>query len=112
MSMTAARPLSPTTARIRALNDTLRRHGMGGRTLLTRGLSSLPTDDLSAVLWAVTKFDAFTDDMDPYGEHDFGSFEIHGYRIFFKIDGGDVALVGDNNAVGSGRVMTIMLAEE
>ena len=29
------RPPSPTTNQIRALNDTLRRHNLGGRTLLT-----------------------------------------------------------------------------
>jgi hypothetical protein len=35
---------------------------------------------------AVRGFDAFTEDNDPHGEHDFGSFCLAGERLFWKID--------------------------
>ena len=31
-------------------------------------------------------FENFTDDNDPYFEHDFGNFELDGETIFWKID--------------------------
>ena len=34
----------------------------------------------------VSHFDAFTPDNDPYGEHDFGSIDLDGEKLFWKID--------------------------
>jgi hypothetical protein len=34
----------------------------------------------------VRDFVDFTEDNDPYGEHDFGSFTVSGVKIFWKID--------------------------
>jgi hypothetical protein len=45
-----------------------------------------PKDVLTDVLERVRHFDEFTKDNDPYGEHDFGSFELAGIDYFFKID--------------------------
>ena len=65
---------------------------------------------LLATLEAVRSFNSFTDDNDPYGEHDFGSFTIEGQKFFWKID------YFDSNfeffQENGNRVLTIMLAEE
>jgi Protein of unknown function (DUF3768) len=44
-----------------------------------------PEDVLTDVLERVRHFTEFTKDNDPYGEHDFGSFELAGIDYFFKI---------------------------
>jgi hypothetical protein len=65
---------------------------------------------------AVRAFDAFTDDNDPWGEHDFGAVEIDGEKVFWKIDAYDPSLttVSENpaNEAKTYRVLTIMLARE
>ena len=58
------------TARIRELNDRLRRHGRGGRIMITRGIAVLGIDTVRQILLAVVQLDGFTVDNDPWGEHD------------------------------------------
>ena len=36
-------------------------------------------------------FDDFNEDNDPHREHDFGSFELEGEKLFWKIDYYDLA---------------------
>jgi hypothetical protein len=102
--------------RIAALNDQLRQHHTGGRIFMTAGLLTLgPTAVLDAMA-AIAEFDAFTDQNDPYDEHDFGSVEIVGERIFWKIDYYDPTMKAGAqdpaDAKTCTRVMTVMLAEE
>jgi len=82
--------------------------------LVTPGLSS--RSDLSAIVEAVSKFDKFDADNDPYEEHDFGSFDHAGETIFWKIDYYDLTMnSGSPNAADptvTTRLLTIMLAEE
>ena len=59
-------------ARVRTLNDLLRRHRIGGQVVLTPGVLALGLDLLMLIDDAVSRFEAFTPDNDPYGEHDFG----------------------------------------
>ena len=59
------------TTRIRALNDCLRCTGVGGQVVITRGIQALGPEKLRAVIAAVTSFEAFSEDNDPHGEHDF-----------------------------------------
>lgn len=48
-----------------------------------------------AILRSVQDITAFTQDNDPYSEHDFGSIELLGIeRIFWKIDYHDLTLSG------------------
>jgi Protein of unknown function (DUF3768) len=60
--------------------------------------------------------DDFCQANDPYSEHDFGSFEADGHKIFFKIDYFDKALTDHSpdpsDPSVTERVITIMLAEE
>lgn len=76
------------TARIRVLNDPLRRFPFPpfGQLLLTPGIADLPVDDIAAILMKVRGFDSFTADNDPHGEHDFGALHHKGWRCFWKID--------------------------
>jgi uncharacterized protein DUF3768 len=107
---------SSRTDRIRELNDAFRATLEGGGCLFTAGVSDMGIPFATAALAAVKAFYAFTPDNDPYGEHDFGSFEIGDVRCFWKIDYYDLSLhYGSNDpadAAQTKRVLTIMLAEE
>lgn len=105
-----------TTARIRALNDAFRATGQGGMVMLTRGVQQMGVLHHIAIMQAVRSFDMFTQDNDPYGEHDFGAIDVAGQRLFWKIVAYDVDLeMGSPDPTDPAvtcRVMTIMLANE
>jgi len=114
--MTTTKTLAP-QARIRELNDAFRRTlGGGGKRLMTAGVAALPFADQAAIIGKVMSFDAFTDANDPHGEHDFGSFDHKGERVFWKIDYYDAACkYGSEDPADPAqttRVLTIMLADE
>ena len=53
----------------------------------TSGVAALPVEAQRAAVRALVSFDGFNPGDDPYGEHDFGAFELPGVgRLFFKID--------------------------
>ena len=52
----------------------------------TRGVAALGPGLVAEVHEKVRAFAAFTPDNDPYGERDFGSLEVDGRRLFWKID--------------------------
>ena len=62
-------------------------------------------DDLPSILTKVKEFNEFTEDNDPWREHDFGAFEHKGEKLFFKID-------DYNGNEGYDLVLTVMLASE
>lgn len=95
---------------IAQLNDTFRRSRV--RLYVTRGVEAL--DDVQGVLREVTHFEAFTEDNDPYGEHDFGSLERRGETVFWKIDYYDQTMDHweDPRSPECKRVLTVMLASE
>lgn len=103
-------------AAIRELNDAFRKSLIGGSVMLTRGVSGLAPKSLEQALSAVKAFDRFTPDDDPYGEHDFGAFEIARQKLFWKIDCYDPSLESGSedptDPSKSTRVLTLMLAEE
>jgi len=107
-----------TRERIRELNDAFRKtlNPTLGRTMLTAGVNSLPSDVRAMVIRKVATFDAFTEDNDPNGEHDFGNFELAGHRFFFKLDYYDRKLeFGSDDPADPAkttRVLTIVLADE
>jgi hypothetical protein len=104
------------STRICALNDELRRFGRGGRIMITSGIQALCTEGVARVLAAVAGFDAFTDDNDPYGEHDCTILTVDGLRVLFKIDYYDRDLTyhspDPSDPTVTERVMTVMLASE
>ena len=104
------------TDRIRALNDDLRQHLIGGGAVITPGIATLGREALDRIVKTIAVYDAFCHANDPYGEHDFGAFEADGKTIFFKIDNYDKALAGQSpdpaDPAVTERVITIMLADE
>ena len=104
------------TNAIRDLNDWFRCTLEGGTVLLTAGIVALGEDMQGRIIEAVRTFDDFTPDNDPHGEHDFGSLEVDGEQIFFKLDYYDPtrAMHSEDAADPSvtERVLTIMLASE
>ena len=72
--------------RIRELNDDFRRTFVGGAVMITAGVEAMPDDQRRSLLAKVRAFDAFSEDNDPHGEHDFGAIDESGVRCFWKID--------------------------
>lgn len=102
---------------IARLNDTLRTTFLTGSVVLTTGIRALPDQMQAEIITRVRTYDRFTPDDDPYGEHDFGAFEIEGAgRVFWKIDYYDLSLCFGSadpaDPKQTRRVLTIMLAEE
>ena len=104
------------TARIRALNDALRRCGRGGRIMITAGLEARGSEQIARVLAAVAAFDNFSEDNDPYGEHDCAILSVDNFQVLFKIDYFDRDLTfhspDPSDPAVTERVMTVMFAEE
>ncbi len=103
------------TARIRELNDTFRQSGLGGRVVMTRGVSDLNEETLKEIIVAVKRFNTFTPDNDPHEEHDFGAFEVEDHKLFWKIDYYAPDLRGGSDDASdpakTKRVLTIMFRE-
>lgn len=104
------------TRRIRALNDRLRRTRQGGTVLLTTGVRALGAAAAANIVAQVARFEAFTEDNDPYGEHDCATMTVAGVTVIWKIDYHDRALQfgspDPSDPDVTARVLTIMLAEE
>ena len=109
-------PSLPSTARIRQLNDQLRCTATGGRIMVTSGIQALGTAGVCQVLAAVANFANFTEDNDPWGEHDCAILTVNKRRVMFKIDYYDLELrchsPDASDPAVTQRVMTVMLAEE
>jgi hypothetical protein len=105
---------------IAALNDAFRRAPERtpslGRVVFTAGVSDLGVEFSHLALGLVRVFDKFDAANDPHGEHDFGSFELFGRKLFWKIDYYDLSLEyaspDPSDPTVTTRVLTIMLAEE
>lgn len=112
---------------IATLNDQVRR-GTGLATTFhiaetnphhivrSAGVAALPPEDQFAIYGLVRDFDGFDEGDDPYGEHDFGTVEHGGHKVFWKIDyyAPDLKHGSENptDPAQTVRVLTIMLAEE
>ena len=101
---------------IKTLNDNFRKTFIGGRVILTSGIRAKTQDEIAEILEKVRSFDNFTTANDPYGEHDFGSFDYKGQKIFWKIDYYDLnyEYMSENPAdpTITNQVLTIMLASD
>ena len=107
---------------IAAMNDQFRAQGatshLQGCMFMTAGIAALPALTQAGILAKVQTFDAFTEDNDPHGEHDFGAFDVDGAgRIFWKVDyyaDADMSAGSEDPADPARcfRVLTVMLAVE
>jgi hypothetical protein len=104
------------TDRIRALNDDLRQYLLGGVAVITPGVAALGQQAVERIVKTIAVYDDFCHANDPHEEHDFGSFQADGQKIFFKIDYYDKTLMyhslDPSDASMTERVITIMLADE
>lgn len=108
------------TAKIARLNDEFRRYGKGcGGYFITPGFRALPEDQQREAGRIIINFETevgFLQEDDPYGEHDFGAFQVAGRKIFWKIDyhGRELDTPCEDPAdpKNTTRIMTIMLADE
>ena len=75
-----------------------------------------PVRTVRDVLTAVARFDDFSEDNDPWGEHDCAVLTVDGRRIIFKIDYFDRDLrchsPDASDPAVTERVRTVMLSEE
>ena len=103
-------------ARVRALNDQLRRHLTGGRAVMTPGIAALGSEAVQRLVQTIAVFDDFCTANDPHDEHDFGAFNYEGVQVFFKIDYFDKDLNFHSpdpaDPSVTERIITLMLAEE
>lgn len=87
-----------------------------GQVFITSGIAARGNDFINRAACAVRNFSDFTPDNDPWQEHDFGTFDLDGACVNWKIDYYDRALrngsedPADENKTR--RVLTILLAEE
>jgi hypothetical protein len=70
--------------------------------------------DVLGLIRAVREYKDFNEDNDTYGEHDFGSLDWEGQKIFWKIDYYDPSFEGWADPLSDEveRVLTVYLAEE
>jgi hypothetical protein len=95
---------------IAKINDAFRRSGFG--ITVTPGVQVL--EDLPGLIDEVRRFNEFSEENDPYGEHDFGTVHWYGEKVFWKIDYYDQKLEYGEEPLSPDcrRVMTVMLASE
>jgi hypothetical protein len=107
---------SEQAVRVRALNDQLRLTGRGGRVLITQAILHQGDPFLRSALAALREFNDFTNDNDPYQEHDFGSFKVGDQTLFFKIDYYDPSMAAGSEDPADPhkcvRVLTLMLSSD
>ncbi len=96
--------------RIAEINDRFRKSGTA--FMLTQGTMVL--GDVTGLIDAVRTYSDFNEDNDPWGEHDFGSLDWYGNKLFWKIDYYDQELKYGKDPLDltCNRVLTILLADE
>lgn len=111
------------TKSISKLNDQFRKNlglsfhsAIPGICIMTHGIKTLDVDIQKEVIKQIREFNQFSEDNDPYGEHDFGSLMVENKKIFWKIDYYDKTYRnGSENPADpdkTNRVLTVMLACE
>jgi hypothetical protein len=103
-------------ARIRALNDMLRTTFIGGDVFITVGVRARGAEFVAACIEAMRSFSAFTEENDPYGEHEFGVVTVENTDVFWNVDYYDRDLQfgseDPSDPAKTSRVLTILLADE
>lgn len=102
---------------IAALNDQFRQGDTSlGLWVTTTGVDNLSADCQQCLMQAVREYKDFTENNDPYGEHDFGVINWEEMEYFWEIICYDKGLQHlspyPENPNFTTRVLTLMLAEE
>lgn len=77
---------SATKDTIAQLNDKLRKTGVGGIIVVTRGVRAIHGFEPTALMATLARSDTFDEANDPHGEHDFGGIDFMGFELLWKID--------------------------
>lgn len=118
-----------TNQRVQAKNDAFRKTVMfaphpDGKAVMTPGVARLGSAVCAWIYKQIAEFDDFTEDNDPYGDHDFGSVTVsvsnlmtdadETHKVFWKIDYYEDADMeyGAEDKLNAYRVLVIMLSEE
>jgi hypothetical protein len=87
-----------------------------GIVIFTPGIQALTPAQQQEVLRLVREFKDFKEENDPYGEHDFGSFDAAGEQIMFKMDYYDkkyeYGSPQPSDLAQTARALTVMTARE
>lgn len=86
-----------------------------GKALMTPAVENLAEKTKALLFFEIINFDNFTEDNDPYGEHDFGCIERDGIpKIYWKINyyKDEMMEDGAEDPLNAYRVLIVMLAEE
>lgn len=105
---------------IRLKNDAFRKAVfMGpqpdGKAFMTSTVGKLTEQTKAMLFFKIITFDDFTQDNDPYGEHDFGCIELDGIpKIYWYINYYEDASLTERaeDPVNAYRVLVVMFAEE
>ena len=104
------------TEKVKQLNDAFRRSTVGGKFMFASGVSALDKKTREEIILEVRKFNKFDLGNDPYKEHDFGSLNVKGIDIFWKMDYYDNQMKyhspDKSDPLQTKRVLTIMKASE
>lgn len=107
---------SATKDAIAQLNDKLRKTGVGGIIVVTRGVRAIYGFEPAALMATLAGCDTFDEANDPHGEHDFGGVEFMGFELLWKIDYYDHDMIHHSrnpaDAAQTCRVLTVMHAGE
>lgn len=117
---------SERSQRIAKLNDQFRQSvglltpkepAVPGMAVMTAGIDALSPLQKFDILQRVREFDTFTEDNDPWGEHDFGIIVVEGVgSVYWKVDYYEPSLTygseDPSDPTITMRVLTIMLASE
>lgn len=102
--------------RIQNLNDMLRIFHRNGEIVYSSGMSIFSNCDLFQIMRAISFYDGFNENNNPYLEKDFGIINFKNYKIIWKIDYYDTELKYHSSApydsTKTRRVMTVMLSDE
>lgn len=106
--------------KIARLNDQFRQNlayfALLGQVVTTASIATLQQNEKMQIFDKVRTFNSFSEDNDPYGKHDFGSFNHNADTIFWKIDYYDKSMEygSDDPADNSKtkRLLTIMYSHE
>lgn len=114
-------------ALVAAQNDSFRRFAclgevpslpLQGRLVVTHSVSKAGDGFALEAVKAVGEFAMFTPENDPHGWHDFGSLEVGGETVFWKLDLFEASsdfrygAEAPDNPSTTARVLTIMLARD
>jgi len=102
------------TTTIAAQNDAARHAFTGCSIHIMAGIQALY--QTQAIVARVQAYNDFNARNNPYGEHDFGSFEFCGETVFWKFEYYDLDYsmqsLDPNDPTITARVLTIMLGHE